>query len=56
MAPDDRLRPIRPNPEHGHRHAGLVGEHNAEVLTELGYEAASIEELRAAGVIGDKYE
>ena len=38
------------------RYAGLVGEHNAEVLAELGYEAASIEDLRAAGVIGDKYE
>ena len=37
------------------RRAALLGEHNAEVLGELGYAAEEIEGLRAAGVIGDRY-
>ena len=38
------------------RYAALVGEHNAEILGELGYDAASIAALLADGVIGDRYE
>ena len=37
------------------RSAALVGEHNAEVLSELGYSAAEIARLEASGVIGDRY-
>jgi crotonobetainyl-CoA:carnitine CoA-transferase CaiB-like acyl-CoA transferase len=38
------------------RYAALVGEHNHEVLAEVGYDAASIEALLADGVIGDRYD
>ncbi len=31
--------------------APALGEHNAEVLTELGYSAAEVDELAAAGVL-----
>ena len=34
---------------------GLLGEHNAEVLTELGYGADEIRELQRHDVIGDRY-
>jgi crotonobetainyl-CoA:carnitine CoA-transferase CaiB-like acyl-CoA transferase len=33
------------------RHPPLLGEHNAEILTELGVDAAGMEELRAEGAI-----
>jgi crotonobetainyl-CoA:carnitine CoA-transferase CaiB-like acyl-CoA transferase len=40
-------------PARFHRsHAPLLGEHNCEVLTELGLDAAEIAELDAAGIIG----
>jgi crotonobetainyl-CoA:carnitine CoA-transferase CaiB-like acyl-CoA transferase len=45
-----------PDPTTWDRYCALVGEHNAEVLGELGYDAASIEGLLADGVIGDRYE
>jgi crotonobetainyl-CoA:carnitine CoA-transferase CaiB-like acyl-CoA transferase len=34
------------------RHAPLLGEHNRELLTELGLTDAEIDELEAEGVIG----
>jgi len=37
------------------RRAALLGEHNAEVLAELGYDAGEVEALRDANVIGDRY-
>jgi crotonobetainyl-CoA:carnitine CoA-transferase CaiB-like acyl-CoA transferase len=37
---------------HG-RHAPLLGEHNEELLGELGLTRAEIEELAAEGIIGD---
>jgi len=36
------------------RHAPLVGEHNAEVLKEIGYSDEQIAGLEEQGVIGDK--
>ena len=33
--------------------APLFGEHNAEILTELGYSTEAIRELTTAGLIGD---
>jgi crotonobetainyl-CoA:carnitine CoA-transferase CaiB-like acyl-CoA transferase len=35
-----------------HRHAPLLGEHNAELLTEIGLSSSEIDALEAAGVIG----
>ncbi len=46
---------IEPDPPTWERSAGLVGEHNGEVLAELGYSAAEIAELAGSGVIGDRY-
>ena len=37
------------------RRAALVGEHNDEVLRELGYAPGEIDELRQRDVIGDRY-
>lgn len=37
------------------RPTGLVGEHNAEVLDELGYSDSELAELYAAGAVGDRY-
>jgi crotonobetainyl-CoA:carnitine CoA-transferase CaiB-like acyl-CoA transferase len=34
------------------RHPPLLGQHNEEVLTELGYDAQGIARLRETGVIG----
>jgi crotonobetainyl-CoA:carnitine CoA-transferase CaiB-like acyl-CoA transferase len=36
-----------------HRHPPLLGEHNAEILSEAGYSAEAIHALRANGVISD---
>ncbi len=38
------------------RACGLVGEHNHELLTELGYSSDEIAALEEQGVIGDRYE
>ena len=35
------------------RHAPLLGEHNTELLTELGYSGSEIDELAASRIIGD---
>jgi crotonobetainyl-CoA:carnitine CoA-transferase CaiB-like acyl-CoA transferase len=35
-----------------HRHAPSVGEHTRDVLTELGYTEAELEQLRDKGLIG----
>ena len=37
-----------------HRHPPRLGEHNTEVLLELGYSAAEIEALRTSAVIGQE--
>ena len=34
--------------------APRLGEHNLEILTELGFDAAEIDALRAKGAIGDE--
>ena len=36
------------------RHAPVLGEHNREILAELGYDAEEIDEFAAAGVIDDR--
>jgi crotonobetainyl-CoA:carnitine CoA-transferase CaiB-like acyl-CoA transferase len=46
IAPDDCTWDIE---------CGLLGEHNREVLTELGYSAGEIEALEAAEVFGNRY-
>ena len=47
---------IEPDPPAWERPTGLVGEHNHEMLTELGYGEDAIAELERAGAIGDRYE
>ncbi len=55
-----RLRQARPaarfesTPNGPPRGAPRLGEHNAEILAELGHDEAAIEALREAGVIGDE--
>jgi crotonobetainyl-CoA:carnitine CoA-transferase CaiB-like acyl-CoA transferase len=49
------LARVAPDAPAWERPAGLVGEHNEELLAELGYAPAAIGELRAAGVIGESY-
>ena len=44
-----------PDPASWDRYAALVGEHNDEVLAEVGYDDAARAALRAAGVVGDGY-
>ena len=44
-----------PDPSTWDRSAGLVGEHNREVLNEIGYTDAEISELESTEVIGDRY-
>ncbi len=44
-----------PDPSTWDRNAGLVGEHNREVLNEIGYTDAEISELESTEVIGDRY-
>ena len=46
---------VAPDPPAWDRPAGLVGEHNAEVLAELGYSAAEIQAFEDGGVIGNRY-
>ncbi len=46
---------VAPDAAEWARPAGLVGEHNEELLAELGYAAREIEELRASNVIGESY-
>lgn len=46
---------IEPDAPTWDRSAGLVGEHNHDVLAELGYTGSEIAELEASGVIGDRY-
>jgi formyl-CoA transferase len=36
------------------RDAPEIGQHNDEVLTEIGYDAAGIAALKSAGVLGPK--
>ncbi|HBK18390.1 MAG: CoA transferase [OM182 bacterium] len=53
-----RIRQPRPaaqfdkTPSAMHRHAPTLGEHNSEILLELGYPADEIEALRQQGVLG----
>ena len=47
---------IEPGAPAWERPTALVGEHNDEVLAELGFGPAEIEELRGAGAVGDRYE
>ena len=46
---------MEPDPPTWERSAALLGEHNEEVLGELGYSAAEIARLAASGAIGDRY-
>jgi len=46
---------VAPDPPTWDRPAGLVGEHNAEVLAELGFTVAEVEVLEREGVIGSRY-
>ena len=46
---------VEPDPLTWDRPTALVGEHNHELLAELGYGAAEIAELQGAGAIGDRY-
>jgi crotonobetainyl-CoA:carnitine CoA-transferase CaiB-like acyl-CoA transferase len=46
---------LAPDPPTWDRPSGLVGEHNVEVLTELGFTTAEIEALDREGVIGHRY-
>ncbi|MPZ98964.1 MAG: hypothetical protein GEU80_06410 [Dehalococcoidia bacterium] len=46
---------IAPDASSWDRTCGLVGEHNAEVLGELGYSGPEIAALRQEGVIGEAY-
>ncbi len=49
------LARVTPDTPKWERPAGLVGEHNVELLTELGYSPTAIEKLRADSVIGESY-
>lgn len=46
---------VEPDAPSWDRACGLVGEHNIEILTALGYTPHDIETLQAAGAIGDRY-
>ncbi len=47
--------PGQPAPATGDRltHSPHLGEHNEEILSELGYASSDIDALRAKGVIGE---
>jgi len=47
----------QPLPEDGHplTHSPHLGEHNDEILSELGYSQAYTDQLRSKGVIGGYY-
>ncbi|MCY4640395.1 MAG: CoA transferase [Chloroflexi bacterium] len=47
---------IEPDAPAWERPTALVGEHNDEVLGELGFSPAEVEELREAGALGDHYQ
>jgi crotonobetainyl-CoA:carnitine CoA-transferase CaiB-like acyl-CoA transferase len=47
---------VAPDAQTWDRYCGLVGEHNHEVLGELGYIAGEIADLERSGAIGDRYE
>ena len=49
------LARVAPDAPSWERPAGLVGEHNEELLSELGYARPEITKLRAGGVIGESY-
>ena len=49
------LAKLAPDAPAWERPAGLVGEHNEEILAELGYAPDAIARLRADGVIGESY-
>jgi crotonobetainyl-CoA:carnitine CoA-transferase CaiB-like acyl-CoA transferase len=46
---------IEPDAPSWDRACGLVGEHNFEVLGELGYSTEEVTALLASGAIGDRY-
>ncbi len=46
---------LAPDPPSWDRRAALLGEHNREVLHELGYADTEIDALAAGDVIGDRY-
>ncbi len=48
-----QMEPDSPEYERG---SGLIGEHNREVLTELGYDSGEIRALEEACAIGDRYD
>ncbi len=47
---------MQPDPPQYERPSGLIGEHNDEVLTELGYGRDEIRALEEAHAIGDRYD
>ena len=47
---------VSPDAPSWDRYCGLLGEHNGEVLGELGYSEDEIAALLASGAIGDRYE
>lgn len=47
---------MEPDGSRYERPSALVGEHNTEVLSELGYSAAEVERLRAAHAVGERYD
>ena len=45
----------QPDPIAWRRRCALLGEHNREVLAELGYSAGEVADLEARDVVGDRY-
>ena len=46
---------MEPDTARYERASALVGEHNSELLRELGYSTEEIERLRAAHAVGERY-
>ncbi|MFN8640033.1 MAG: hypothetical protein U0360_11460 [Dehalococcoidia bacterium] len=46
---------IGPDQPSWDRACGLVGEHNTEVLGELGYTRGDVDDLLQTGALGDRY-